>query len=190
LSPEKGIETLLDAWKLMGDDIPLRIVGDGPLADRVAQAANRPSIEWLGRRPSAEVYELMGRARCVIVPSGCYENFPRVVVEALAKGTPVVASDAGAAAELVIDGLTGFRFRAGDATDLACVVRRVLSADLDLAAMRQRARREYESKYTGAVNYEMLMAIYGRAIAARSAQPLPLDTVPRALAEKCGGADA
>lgn len=168
LSFEKGLGTLLDAWQQL-DDIPLRIVGDGPLRpDVVAAASSRRQIEWLGRRSEADVCELMGRARCVVVPSECYETFGRVAAEALAKGTPVVVSDAGAPANLVIDGDTGFHFRSRDAVDLARAVRAAFAEDLDVAGMRSRARRAYESKYSGAVNYEMLMAIYERAVSSRS----------------------
>jgi glycosyltransferase involved in cell wall biosynthesis len=167
LSPEKGVGTLLDAWERLWPEIPLKVVGDGPLAQRVADAARRERIEWLGRRPPAEVYELMGRARCVIVPSDWYEVFPRVVVEAFAKGTPVVASTGGAHTQLVNDGVTGFHFRVGDPRDLEHVVRRAF-ADPDWGAMRERARRQYESRFTGAANHDMLMDVYERAITARS----------------------
>jgi glycosyltransferase involved in cell wall biosynthesis len=167
LTAEKGVDSLLAAWERIGAEIPLRIVGDGPLADRVSQLATRSQIEWLGWRPFEEVLELMGKARCVVVPSEWYEPFARVVVESFAKGTPAVVSDAGAPAELVNDGRTGFHFRSGDSEDMARVLRRVFAPDSDLAAMRRAARREYEAKYTGAVNHELMMAIYARAIGAR-----------------------
>jgi len=173
LSREKGLPTLLDAWEQIGPGIPIRIVGDGPLVERVSRARPQAGVEWLGRRPLAEVYELMGKARCLIVPSVCHETFGRVVVEALAKGTPVVVSDAGAPADLVSDGITGFHFRSGDPADLARAVARVFSPHVDVKLTRARARREYESKYTGATNYRMLLAIYTRAIEARSGVSRP-----------------
>jgi len=169
LSPEKGIGTLLAAWKLLGPQIPLKIVGDGPLREQVAEASKAAGVEWLGRRSLSEVYELMGRARCVVVPSEWHEPFGRVVVEAFAKGTPVVASDAGALAELVSDGLTGFHFRAGDPADLARAVRCAFTRDTAVAAMRLQARKEYEARYTGTANCDLLTEIYSRAIAARAA---------------------
>src|SRR5262245_23237760 len=118
LSPEKGIKTLLAAWERVGSKIPLKVVGDGPLANMVAQASLQGRVEWLGRRSPVEVYELMGRARCIVVPSEWHEPFGRVVVEALAKGTPIVVSDIGAPRDLVADGVTGFHFRSGDPLDL------------------------------------------------------------------------
>jgi glycosyltransferase involved in cell wall biosynthesis len=176
LSLEKGLGVLLEAWELLGSDFPLKIVGDGPLVERVREAAKRPGVEWLGRLPQHAVLQLMGRAHCLVIPSGCYENFPRVMVEALAKGTPVVASDGGAAAELVIDGVNGFRFRAGDRSDLVVAVRRALAPPALAQAMRSQSRRAYKSSYTGNANHESLMTIYTRAIHAQQ-DPQPIAAI-------------
>ncbi|MEO0935291.1 MAG: glycosyltransferase, partial [Cyanobacteria bacterium J06641_2] len=112
LSVEKGLDTLLTAWEHLDKKIPLKIVGDGPLADKVVEAAKRiPEVEWLGRRPMPEVHQLMGEAMFLVFPSKWYETFGRVAVEAFAKGTPVVAANIGAIAELVDSGRTGVHFR-------------------------------------------------------------------------------
>jgi glycosyltransferase involved in cell wall biosynthesis len=165
LSPEKGVRTLLAAWERLGAGIPLKIAGDGPLAREIARACERhPLIEWLGAQPLERVYALMGAAALVIAPSECYETFGRVVVEAYAKGTPVIASDLGALAELVEDGRTGLRFRPRDPEDLAAKVEWACTHPRELAAMGREARREYELKYTAERNYELLMEIYRLAI--------------------------
>src|SRR5207253_481877 len=141
LSPEKGIETLLSAWQRIAAVLPLKIVGDGPLAEQVRTAAARdPRIEWLGRRTPDEVLDLIGDASCLVMPSIWYETFGRTIIEAYAKGTPVVASRIGALAELVEDGRTGLLFTPGDAADLAVRVQ-----SLALGRMREEARREYQS---------------------------------------------
>ena len=165
LSPEKGVRTLLAAWERLGPGIPLKIAGDGPLAGEVARACERhPQIEWLGAQPLERVYALMGAAALVIAPSEWYETFGRVVVEAYAKGTTVIASDLGALAELVEDGRTGLRFRPGNPEDLAAKVEWAWTHPRELAAMGQEARREYELKYTAERNYEQLMEMYRLAI--------------------------
>lgn len=165
LAPEKGIRTLLAAWERLGPRIPLKVAGDGPLAGQVAQAAERnPHVEWLGAQPLERVYSLMGDAVVILVPSLWYEGFPRVIVEAYAKGTPVVASDLGALTELVEDGRTGLRFRPGDPDDLAAKVEWAWTHRRQLAEMGQEARREFELKYTAERNYELLMEIYRLAI--------------------------
>ena len=165
LSPEKGLDTLLEAWARTEMTVPLKIVGDGPLADAVREAVARfPHIEWLGRMKPDAVYDFIGRASVLIVPSNCYETFGRVAVEAFAKGVPVVAANHGAVAGIVQDGRTGRLFTGGDAEDLATQVNRVLADPAALAAMGRWAREEFLKKYTGEHNHEMLMAIYRRAI--------------------------
>jgi glycosyltransferase involved in cell wall biosynthesis len=161
LSDQKGIGTLLDAWERLESAPPLVLVGAGPLeADVVSRARKAPTIRWLGSRPREDVSRLMGGALAVILPSGSYENFPMVVAEAYAHGTPVVASDLGALAELVEHGTTGLRFRRGDAADLAEQVRWAATHPEDMRRMGGNARREYEAKYTADQNYRVLTEAY------------------------------
>lgn len=163
LSVEKGIDTLLAAWERLDGRIPLRIIGDGPLAGQVIEATKRLSqVKWLGRRPMSEVYHLMGEAAMLIFPSKWYETFGRVAVEAFAKGTPVVAAGLGAIAELVERDRTGLHFCPGDPQDLAAKVDWLLERPKELARMRREARLEYETKYTAEKNYQQLIEIYER----------------------------
>ncbi len=165
LSHEKGLETLLAAWEKLGGFVPLKIIGDGPLKSLVIEAQKRtPGIEWLGRKPLAEVYEAIGRAMLLVFPSQCYETFGRVAVEAYAKGTPVIASAHGAPGDIVREGVTGTLFEPGNGAALAEGVKRILGDQQKLAEMRMHARREYVEKYTGAANHEMLMNAYRDAI--------------------------
>ena len=165
LSPEKGLGTLLKAWEKLGGKIPLKIVGDGPLAEKVCRATQQiPGVEWLGRRPREEVYTLMGEAMFLVFPSEWYEGFPMVIVEALAKGLPVVATDLGSHGNIVDHGRTGFLFHAGEPEDLAAKVDWLLARPKELTRMRHEARAEYETKYTAEKNYEMIMEIYQQII--------------------------
>lgn len=167
LSPEKGIGTLLKAWENLGGRVPLKIVGDGPLAEEVRRAAERmPGVEWLGRKAPDEVYALMGEAAFLVFPSEWYEGFPRVIAEAFAKGLPVLATALGAQGTIIEDGRTGLLFRPGDPEDLAAQVAWLWEHPKELARMRQEARREYEEKYTAERNYQLLMEIYGQALEA------------------------
>ncbi|NEQ38352.1 MAG: glycosyltransferase family 4 protein [Okeania sp. SIO3I5] len=161
LSREKGLDTVLGAWELLQEKIPLKIVGDGPLAEMVQEAALRiPEVEWLGRRPLPEVYELMGEAKFLIFSSEWYETFGRVAVEAFAKGTPVIAANIGAIAELVESGHTGLLFRPGDRQDLIRQIEYAHTHPEELMQMRRKARAEFEAKYTPEENYRQLMRIY------------------------------
>ncbi|MBD2166684.1 glycosyltransferase family 4 protein [Calothrix membranacea FACHB-236] len=164
LSEEKGLDTLLAAWEKLDGKIPLKIIGDGPLSAEVIAATKRiPQVEWLGRRPMSEVHALMGEAMFLVFPSKWYETFGRVAVEAFAKGTPVIAANIGAIAELVDSGRTGLHFRPGDAEDLTAKVELVLANSSMLSQMRQEARSEFEAKYTAQKNYQQLINIYAKA---------------------------
>jgi glycosyltransferase involved in cell wall biosynthesis len=163
LSVEKGLDVLISAWERLSTKMPLKIVGEGPLAEMVVAATLRmPHIEWLGQRPISEVHELMGEAKFLIFPSKWYETFGRVAVEAFAKGTPVIASNIGAIAELIDLPKNGLCFNPGDPQDLADKVEWCLSHPKLVREMRRYARAEYESKYTATQNYSQLIEIYNR----------------------------
>src|SRR5436190_5515619 len=164
LSPEKGIETVLAAWRGMSLPIRLKIVGDGPLAESVKTAALQDSrIEWLGWQSLEKVLQIVGDASMLLMPSLWYEIFGRTIVESFSKGTPAIVSRLGAMAELVDDGRTGFHFTPGDAGDLAEKVIGLQQNEALHHAMRLACREEFESKYTAATNYRQLMEIYTRA---------------------------
>lgn len=172
LSPEKGTATLLRAWESLGARLPLRVVGDGPLAAVVARAAQgQAGVDYLGRQPPARVLELMRGARMLIFPSEWYEGFPMTLGEALASGLPVVASNLGAMPGIVEHGRTGRLFRPGDAGDLAAQVDWLLDHPQEQAAMRRAARREYEAHYTEARNALALLDLYRQALARRQVRP-------------------
>jgi hypothetical protein len=72
LSEEKGVRTLLlEAWRAVGERLPLRIVGDGPLAaDVAAAAATLPGVSWLGQRNLPENRAAAPRMR----PVSCFPS--------------------------------------------------------------------------------------------------------------------
>jgi glycosyltransferase involved in cell wall biosynthesis len=161
LSPEKGIDTLLNAWHQIGSKLPLKIVGDGPMFNIVKQASEmNPSISCLGRKPAKEIYDLVGKASVLVFPSQWYEGMPRVIIEAFARGTPVIASNIGSVTELVDCGRTGFLFKPGNVQDLVVKVESFLIDAINSSQMRQEARLEFENRYTAEKNYQILKAIY------------------------------
>jgi len=161
LSREKGVETLLKAWKIVGHSFPLKIVGDGPLTPVIQNTvSDRDGIYWLGQRPILEVYDLMAKARTLVFPSECYETFGRVAMESFSQGTPVISSNIGAMAEMINHGRTGLHFEPGNFQDLADKVFWANEHPNEMERMGRNARAEYEAKYTPEKNYNMLMNIY------------------------------
>lgn len=168
LSPEKGIGTLLDAWAQLPHRFDLRVFGDGPLRPMVESAAARDSrIKYGGHVSVDAVGEAVDGAGMVLFVSEVYEAFPRAIVESFARGTPVVASRLGTAAEAVTDGVDGLAFTPGDPTDLARQIGRLLDDPAALVTMRGAARRTFEQRYGSDANHRQLMDIYRRAIEVR-----------------------
>ncbi len=165
LSEEKGLRTLIEAWRRLPLEFELKVAGQGPLGALVRDAAGADSrITWLGHLPSEDVFNLMGEAKLLVMPSVWTEPFGLTVIEAYAKGTPVAASRIGALAELVREGETGFLFEPGNPADLSNAVQRSLQDPAALESMRERARAEFEARYTSEANYEQLLNIYRAAI--------------------------
>jgi len=168
LAQEKGIQTLLRAWETLQSKVPLKIVGDGPLAPLVREASSHfEAIEWLGLKDISEVYELMGSAMLLVMPSEWYETFGRVVVEAFAKGTPVIAANIGAISELVDSYRTGLLFQPGNHTQLIQQVNWMLEHPRQRHNMRQEVRTEFLAKFTAQHNYKLLRNIYQLARAGK-----------------------
>jgi glycosyltransferase involved in cell wall biosynthesis len=162
LSPEKGVATLLDAWQKL-TEIPLTLVGDGPLLtqvrDRVARGQLR-HIEVTGGVPHSRVLEMIRGSGMLIFPSICYESLGYAALEALSAGVPVIASDIGAQAEVVSDGVSGLLFTPGDTNSLVAAVRR-LAGSVELASdLSSGARRVFMERYSPDRSYAQLMKVY------------------------------
>ena len=167
LSEEKGLRTLLDAWRRLDSPLPLRIAGDGPMAseiDGAIRGAARGRVWRLGDLARPDVIETLRHARLLVVPSECYEGFPLAIAEAFACGVPVIAAGHGAMAEIVEDGRSGLHFTPGDAGDLAAKVAWSLTNAKRFDEMGHAARAAYEAHYTAERNLELLLGLYERVI--------------------------
>lgn len=137
IAPHKGVLVALDAARDLatdGADFALRIHGGmnfqpQSFRDDVARAvaAAGPAVTWMGAYSRDELPALMTAVDWVLVPSVWWENAPLVILEAFQHRRPVLCPRIGGMAELVEEGQGGLHFRAGDARDLARVMRRALS---------------------------------------------------------------
>ena len=167
LSPEKGVRTLLNAWRCNPELPPLVLAGTGGMEAEVKAAASSDArLQPLGRLARNALVALMKRARLLVFPSECFETFGMSVIEAYATGLPVVASRLGAMAELVQEGATGLLFNPGDSASLAQQVLQGLSHPDQLVKMGAVARQKYLVNYTATKNMEILSGIYQTARAA------------------------
>ncbi len=169
LDPEKGVNTLLEAWRFL--DFPLMIRGEGRIEERARAFVRQhglKNIEFLERISERALSDLIGNARFLIMPSeGYYETFGLVIIEAYARGVPVIASNIGVVPELVADRHSGLLFKAGDPQDLAQRARWMWDHPLQAKELGSNGRAVYLERFTQDQCYETLMGVYNRLIKAR-----------------------
>lgn len=172
LSGEKGLRTLIAAWRKI-KDLRLVIAGDGPIADELLLGANDmgAQIQFLGGLERQQVIELMKSALFLVVPSEWYEGFPMTIVEAYATGLPVVASNIGSLSEVVVPGETGELFSPGNPGSLCAAISRISHDPSQLDVLRTKARSRFDQLYSADANVKALMQIYSSAIRAKSVSP-------------------
>ncbi len=140
LRARKGIEVLLDAAARMPDTTFL-IIGDGPMRAEWQSLARTDNVRWAGHR--TDVDELLAGADVFVHPS-LEDAFPTVLLEAMAAGLPVVASNVGGIPEIVIDGVTGILVPPGDAGAIVAALHRTTPSMC--AAALERAQSEFSTK--------------------------------------------
>ncbi len=161
LSKEKGILTLLTAVEHL--NVPVRIVGDGPLKVKYEDFVADHKINnviFEGYKSGEQLKQLYENAAFLVIPSECYENAPMTILEAYAYGKPVIGSRVGGIPEMIEPGRTGLLFTPGQADDLAeCL--RILWWDRSLCSKMGRAAREkVQKEFSSEAHYEQLMELY------------------------------
>ncbi len=166
----KGVETLLNAWsEVASPGLTLKIAGDGPLRTLVEERARADaSLEYLGWVSEDAVGELMGGARCMILPSQWYEGLPLIVLRSLSYGTPLIVSDLENICEDVVADGAGVAFATGDAVSLARVLTDVATDRPGWLDRRGRARKSYLARYTPTADLARLEEIYSAVLEGRT----------------------
>lgn len=122
-SVEKGILTLIHAYKKSGVETPLVLVGGGPEEGRIKRYVKENGLEhkvtFAGYVYGEKMVLLLDKAKAVLVPSEWYENCPYSILEAMARSRIVIASRIGGLPELVEDGITGYLFTPQNSDDLS-----------------------------------------------------------------------
>jgi glycosyltransferase involved in cell wall biosynthesis len=165
LVDHKGPAVVLRALSRCRRKHPLLIIGDDTTdfaarcKEITARLGLQEQVQFLGRKKNEEVLELLRRTgHVLLVPSIRDEPFSIVVLEGMAVGLPVIASDTGGTAEAVTDGETGFLFPRGDVKALAAVIDR-LEADRPLCRrVGARAREMVRRRFTMERMVDQLLA--------------------------------
>lgn len=131
-SVEKGIETLVGSLKRLSPTLRVHVVGDGPLLNlfRDQTASLHHQITIHGRMGNLEIPPLIRRSRIQVVPS-LSEPQGTVVAEAMACGTPVVASRVGGIVDMIEHGRTGWLVPPGDEEALSEAILRALTDETE-----------------------------------------------------------
>lgn len=170
LGAEKGLRTLMAAWQAWGEAAPqLRIIGDGPLRAELETSAGTGPVRFYGQLDREAVDQQLSRARLLVLPSECIEGVPLSLLEASARATPALVSDAGPLPGLV--GAGGVTFASGDAAALLTALKALWQNSTRLQALSENARRVYTQYHSEQHNAEALMAIYQAARSQRESGP-------------------
>lgn len=130
LNAGKGVDLLIDAIPASGvEGVTLHILGDGPMMEALRSRVCRQNVVFHGRKPFGQIGTWMNAADIFCLPS-YDEGTPNVVLESLACGTPVVATDTGGIPEIINDD-SGILFRKGDTGDLARALQQAFAREWD-----------------------------------------------------------
>ncbi|WP_314193123.1 glycosyltransferase family 4 protein [uncultured Arthrobacter sp.] len=158
MCPDKGVVEAIKVAQLAG--VPLRIAAkmrepaEMQYYRDVVKPLQGPDVEFLGEVGGAEKYELLGGATALLNPIQWMEPFGLVMIEAMATGTPVVATPMGSAPEIVEDGVSGYL--ASSQEDLAGLLMRAGSLD------RRAVRAQAEDRFSTERMVEAHLALYSR----------------------------
>jgi glycosyltransferase involved in cell wall biosynthesis len=148
LRPMKGLDVLLAAYDALATSMPLVLIGKSwPDTPTTLPKGVIVHDRW----PNAAVIEAFRRSSIAVVPSVWAEPFGIVVIEAMAGGTPVVASNIGGIPEIIEDGVSGLLVPPSDASALRQALHELIADPPRRLAMGEQARRRSEAFTAGRV---------------------------------------
>lgn len=122
ITHEKGILTLLAAMRKLDSSVHLNIAGEGSQREELERYVRKyklnDRVHFLGYQSGTALEEIIAQSRAIIVPSEWYEGCPYTIMEALAKGKPIIVSKLGGLLELLEDKVNGYSFQPGNSDDL------------------------------------------------------------------------
>lgn len=170
----KGVDILLEAFSRVPQrpehPIHLTIAGNGQpetitaLKERTATLGLTDRVRFAGHLDDAGLGRLLSRSSLSVVPSICFENLPNTLLESLACGTPVLASDLGSLSRSIIPGKTGDLFRAGDPEDLSRKLQYYLDRPDLMGEMGRLARQQALDTYSAPAHVDRLEQVIQKLV--------------------------
>jgi len=180
LRAEKGILIILKALDILvneqqSTDLQLNIFGDGDevyineLRAFIQEKDMAGIVTFHGKVPQDELIEYYDRSHILLVPSLWQEPFGLVIAEAMARGLPVIASDAGGPAEIITHGVDGLLVPPGDEQALVSAIKRLLEDPDECERLSKAALRTVQDRFTieGSTKYveqHLLRAVRGEPV--------------------------
>ncbi len=161
LSSEKGIKTLLEAASALGV-YNLKIIGTGPMEEELIAGNRMKHVEFMGHRTGVELRNLIAGSKFLVLPSEVYENNPLTILEALWMGVPVLGSNMGGIPELIMPGLNGLLFEAGNVQDMRSKIENLWQNNNQF--LRNEISHDAQLNYSSERYYEKLSDIYKSAV--------------------------
>jgi glycosyltransferase involved in cell wall biosynthesis len=161
MSPDKGVHTAIAVARAAGVPLKIACKMQEPAEQAYYRAEVAPllgdDVQFVGEVGGDEKLDLLAGARCLLNPIAWHEPFGMVMIEAMACGTPVVATPMGAVNEIIHDGVTGFvRATPGD---LAVAV--IAAGQLDRLACRQVAAERFSTARMAADHVRLYESVAG-----------------------------
>ncbi len=169
LSPVKGLDLLLKVTPSLLKDFPglqVLLVGDGPAREELVRLAYDLGIadRVVISHPVEDTRVPLATLRAFVAPAW-REGFGLAIVEAMAAGVPVVATDAGGPSEIIRDGVSGFLMSPGDSVTLERTLRTLLQDEAVRERVIERARGEAAARFNLDRVVQEVEGVYARAIA-------------------------
>ena len=169
LSSEKGLDILLRAFaKTRGSDAKLYIAGTGLAKENLQNLSLKLGInnkvQFLGHLEQKQMIKVISKARAVVVPSRCYENFSMSIIEAMWQAKPVIATAIGGNTELIEDTLTGYLVPVGDEKELAGKIQSLIDSKDMARKMGEKAQERARLRYDKKDYIEKIIKIYEEVV--------------------------
>jgi len=176
----KGVRVLLDGFDLLRrrgrdgshDGLALHIAGDcsdgeGRALQAHARRLGTPGVVFTGPLDKKTLTRLVAESLVCVVPSLCYENTPNALLESLACGTPVVASDQGSMKEIISGTGAGVLVPPGEPAALAAGLEVILGDAAEWVGMSSRAQQLAAERYGADLHLQRLLGVFDQVTETR-----------------------
>lgn len=165
LSKEKGVLSLIKAYKKANIANPLYLVGTGPIENEIKELIKNTYLEdkvcLLGYKTGKELMDIVKKSRCVVLPSEWYENGPYSLMEAQAVGKLCLVSNNGGLKEVVEDGVSGYVFNYEEKGMLTNCLRKIeLLSENEIISFGTKAMAECKKRHNSEKYKDKVLGFY------------------------------